>query len=120
MKEKLVAVINEAKKLYVMDDEPDCDESEFIAEWLLYNGVKIPKILNGTPIYVFRLRSKNTDCFCDTVRFVKTCLRRGDAIYITVAQAKPYHNNCLGGTVFTTFNEAEAKLKSIMEEINAN
>lgn len=120
--DRLVAIIDEAKMVYA-SDYTDHSESDYIAETLLDSGVKLPRILAGETVHTFRVKSKGIgvkDAFCDSVKFAKISLGRGDVIYIAPKVAHNYHNQHLGSTVFLTYEEAEFALRKLMEEINAN
>ena len=120
--ERLVSVIDKAKQMYAAD-YTDHTENEYIAEMLLDSGIIVPKILAGETVYTFRIKSSgigSKDAFCDSRRLAKLSLRRGDTIYIAPKVAHNYHNQHLGSTVFQTYEEAEATLNKLMEEINAD
>lgn len=116
-KERLASIIEEAQRYYVADCTDD-SESEYIAEWLLSSGVVVPRILAGEEIFTLRVRSKGIgakNCFCDSIRFLKACLKHGDTVYIAPRTAHNYHNQHLGSTVFRTYDEAKFALEKIVE-----
>ena len=89
--------------------------SEYLADYLLANGVRVPPVVVGTTVYEFRHKAiyngRRTDSGIDTKRMLKMAVSRGDDIYIS---AKPYAKSDflrLGNTIFLTLEEADEELQ---------
>lgn len=88
---------------------------EFLADYLLKNGVTVPPVKIGTTVYELRHKAvyngRRTDSSISTQRLLKMAVSRGDDIYIS---GKPYTKSDytrLGITVFLTVEEAVEELQ---------
>ena len=89
------------------------EDVEYVADFLLASGVRVPPVVVGATVYEFRRKAiyRRTDIGINTKRMLEMAVSRGDDIYIS---AKPYAKSDflrLGNTIFLTMEEAAEKLR---------
>lgn len=114
-RDRLIELVKNALVAYGHSVNSEITPQEFMADFLLENGVIVPPVAVSDMVFEIRKKSvspsgRHTDHRVDTYKYLKYAVNADDEFYIKPKQYRKSDISRLGKTVFMTREEAEKVL----------